>query len=75
MTAARMIIFTAHARRRMAERRISRAYAIQTIKEPDKIIEESGGVTIFRKRFGGTLLEAVTEIGKRKIVIITLYWL
>ncbi|MEK7541580.1 MAG: DUF4258 domain-containing protein [Patescibacteria group bacterium] len=68
-----MIIFTDHARIRMAERSISRAQTTKTIKEPDRIIEEDDQIKIFRKSFGDTTLEVVAEIKKLKIVIITVY--
>ena len=68
-----IIIFTNHARKRMKERRISRAEVAITVRHPD-VIEENNGIQIFRKRYKLSSLEVVTEVKKGKLIVITLYW-
>lgn len=72
-----MIIFTDHAIRRMRGRSVSRAQVIETIKNPEIEIAEDGNIKLLRKKLGDKSLEVAVEMksGKKKIIVITLYWL
>lgn len=70
-----MIIFTAHALKRMQERKVSRRQVAATVNEPDLAETEENGVRLFRRKFNSHALEVVAETSKNKIIIITVYWL
>lgn len=59
----------------MRGRNIAKAYAITTLKWPETILDEDGGIKLYRRKFGSKILEVVVEVGKNKFTIITLYWL
>lgn len=70
-----MIIFTDHAKRRMRERKISKAQVSIVLEHPESAESEDGNIKILRKKFGNKVLEIVIETSKNKIIVITLYWL
>jgi hypothetical protein len=70
-----MIIFTDHARRRMAERKISKQQVITTLKQPDAKKDGIDRTKLLQKKYRDKTLEVVVEFYKNKIVIITLYWI
>ena len=70
-----VIIFTAHALRRMHERKVSRRQVAMTVKKPDSVGTEESDVKLFRREFNSHTLEVVAEAAKNKIIIITVYWI
>jgi hypothetical protein len=53
-----MLLFSGHARLRMTERKIKEAAIIETLSNPDNLIEENGQYTAV-KQFGNTVLVVV----------------
>ena len=70
-----MIIFTVHALKRMRGRGVSRRQVAVTVEEPDLVETDANDVKLFGRKFSSHALEAVAEISKNKIIIITVYWL
>ncbi|MFQ6062250.1 MAG: DUF4258 domain-containing protein [Methanosarcinales archaeon] len=69
------IVFTKHARLRMAQRDINEAEVINAIEKPDEVIS-IGSKRIFRKTFTerNKTLEVVGRVEGKNIVVITVYW-
>ena len=70
-----MIIFTAHARKRMRERKISKSQVIATVENPESAKPQDNNLKILQKRFSTKVFELVIESGKNKVIVVTLYWL
>ena len=70
-----MIEFSEHAKERNLRRRIPKDRIIQTVKEPEEILNSSKGRKLKRKKFDDKILEVVTITEGKKIIIITQYYL
>lgn len=70
-----MVEFTEHARKRMLERKVSKAQVLTALRRPDGIEDEDGGVQLFKKRFTDRVLGVVAEIKLNKTIVITIYWI
>lgn len=70
-----MVEFTDHARKRMFERKVSKARVLTALKHPDAIEDEDVGIQLFKKRFNGRVLGVVVEVKLKRIVVITIYWI
>ncbi len=69
------IIYSPHAKKRLRERKISKAAVIQTIKKPDKELSSDRNRIIAQRYFGNRILEVIYVKENNQIVIITLYYL
>lgn len=69
------INFTNHAKIRIDERGVSILHIEQTLKSPDTINRGFDGTILSRKGFAGKILEVVYTENKKKVVVITAYYL
>lgn len=69
------ISFTNHAKIRIDERDVSILHIEQTLKNPDTINRGFDRTVISRKSFAGKILEVVYTENKKKVVVITAYYL
>ena len=67
------IYFHEHAEEKMIRRGISKQLALETLKNPEKVIEGKYGRKIAQKVFGGFLLRVIFEEHKNIMLVITLY--
>ncbi len=69
------IEFSKHARERIKTRRISKNRVVKTIQNSAKILQSFRFRKLFQKNYGDKMLEVVTKIENRKIIVITAYYL
>ena len=69
------INFTNHAKLRIDERSVSLLHIEQTLKKPDTNQIGFDGTILARKAFAGKILEVVYTESKKKVVVITAYYL
>lgn len=69
------IIYSPHAKKRLRERKISKATVILAIKDPDKELLGDRNRIITRRRFGNRILEVIYVKENNQIIITTLYYL
>ena len=69
------INFTNHAKIRINERGISILHIEQTLKKPDTNKIGFDRIILAQKEFAGKILEVVYTENKKKIVVITAYYL
>lgn len=69
------IIFSDHAKSQRIERKISKKFVLETVKNPQTRLKSFRNRTLLQKRFSDKILEVVTVIEDNNLVIITQYWL
>ena len=67
------IYFHEHAEEKMIRRGISKQLALETLKNPEAVIEGKYGRKIAEKVFGGYLLRVIFEEHEKFMLVITLY--
>ena len=66
------IIYTHHARRRMAQREVSEAEVVETLETPGDILQGDEREDIAVKQFGAHEIRVVyEEIGRESVIIYT----
>jgi len=70
-----VIVFSDHAKRQISQRGILRKKIINTINNPDEILQTYRNRQLRRKRFGSKLLEVITRVEDSKVIVITAYYL
>lgn len=68
------IEYSAHAKARIKQRKISKDRILQTINDPDETNFSFRDRQIYRKKFGDIILEVVT-IKEKKLIVVTAYYL
>ncbi len=70
-----MIEFSDHAVRRNIKRKIPKKWILETVENPEEIIESFKERKLRRKKFGDKILEVVTITEGNSIKVITQYYL
>lgn len=69
------IKFSEHAKEQLEERYISTKRTIETVKNPDVILESFKNRRLRQRRFGDKILEVVTITEGSRITVVTSYYL
>ncbi|OGG13649.1 hypothetical protein A2773_06260 [Candidatus Gottesmanbacteria bacterium RIFCSPHIGHO2_01_FULL_39_10] len=70
-----MIIFSDHALEQNKKRKIPKKRIIETVRNPEEILDSFKGRKLTRKQFGNKILEVVTTAEGLNTIIITQYYL
>jgi hypothetical protein len=69
-----MIVFSSHSIQRNKIRKIPKKRIVETIKNPQEIINSYRGRTIYRRLYRAKILEVVIKPEHDKIVVVTQYY-
>lgn len=67
------IKFSEHAKENLKERYISKKRAVETVKNPDRMLASFKNRRLRQKRFGDRILEVVTVTEGSRITVVTAY--
>lgn len=68
------IVYSTHAKENMIERKISHGDVLQTLSNPEKLIESKKGRKIAQKTIGNRLLRVIYKSTPKVYIIVTLYY-
>lgn len=68
------LIYTAHAKERIALRKIREEWIEKAIAEPDKLIDAHDGRMQAIKKVNGDKISVIYKKDKGFVVVITIYW-
>lgn len=69
------IIFSDHAKKQLAERKISRKFVLEAVKSPENKIKSFKNRELRKRRFSGKILEVVIVEEADSAIVITEYYL
>ena len=69
------VIFSEHARKQNLRRKIPTRSIIETVKNPEDVIDSFRNRKLRRKKFGDKILEVATITEEDTLTVITQYWL
>ena len=68
------IVFSDHVRLRLKKRRISQKRTLETVRDPQEIIQSYKKRRLRRRFFGGKILQVITITEGSKITVISSYY-
>lgn len=69
------IEFSEHAKERLKVRKISKLKVLEVINNPERTVRSFRSRKLIQRRYGGKILEVITKVENKKIVVVTAYYL
>lgn len=68
------VVFSDHARLKIKQRKLPRRSILETIEDPDSVVQSHGGRKILLKKFRVNHMQVIIKPEAGAIVVVTAHW-